>query len=381
MGTVSIPFDVAAARPDITNTPELVYINGTNFPPDGYAFPQSSAKAIYLRFNALQYGGGDLTLSVHWYSRAGSTTGNVTWSAALAAIGPGDAVSVEAKAFATNQAVTNAVSSTAKGLTQSTITISNLDGLINGDSAWIKITRTDTSMTGDAVFVDADLSYSDGNSGTPGSGDFVGPASSTTNALVRFANTTGKLGKNSPVVCDDSGNLTGVGTINGGNPITAPTLSTGDYIEWTGSAFVARFSKHAELTAAFTGYSTTQTAITGLTITLPRAGTYVFEARIVSSHSSTTATIAHSINFTGTVTRITSLQIVPTNVTAIRVDAITANGTAGTAVTRAATTAMPVILQGELVCSTSGDLQVRGQTSAATYTAAIGSCFTVRQVA
>lgn len=47
-----------------------------------------------------------------------------------------------------------------------------------------------------------------------GSGDVVGPASSTDNALARFDSTTGKLLKNSTVICDNSGNLTGVGTIN-----------------------------------------------------------------------------------------------------------------------------------------------------------------------
>ena len=43
-----------------------------------------------------------------------------------------------------------------------------------------------------------------------GSGDVVGPASSTDNALVRFDSTTGKLIQDSVVVIDDSGNLSGV---------------------------------------------------------------------------------------------------------------------------------------------------------------------------
>lgn len=47
-----------------------------------------------------------------------------------------------------------------------------------------------------------------------GSGDVVGPASSTDNAVARYDSTTGKLLQNSTVICDDSGNLTGVGTIN-----------------------------------------------------------------------------------------------------------------------------------------------------------------------
>lgn len=40
------------------------------------------------------------------------------------------------------------------------------------------------------------------------SGDFVGPGSATDNAVVRFDATTGKLGQNSLVTIDDSGNVT-----------------------------------------------------------------------------------------------------------------------------------------------------------------------------
>ena len=44
-----------------------------------------------------------------------------------------------------------------------------------------------------------------------GTGDFVGPASATDNAVVRFDGTTGKLGQNSTVTIDDNGN-TVIGT-------------------------------------------------------------------------------------------------------------------------------------------------------------------------
>lgn len=46
-----------------------------------------------------------------------------------------------------------------------------------------------------------------------GSGDFVGPASSTDNAVVRFDSTTGKLGQNSGVIVDDSNNISGIGSL------------------------------------------------------------------------------------------------------------------------------------------------------------------------
>ena len=44
-----------------------------------------------------------------------------------------------------------------------------------------------------------------------GAGDFVGPASSTDNAAVRFDSTTGKLGQNSSFIIDDTGHVSSFG--------------------------------------------------------------------------------------------------------------------------------------------------------------------------
>ncbi len=51
-------------------------------------------------------------------------------------------------------------------------------------------------------------------SGGGGSGDVVGPSSSTDNAVARFDATTGKLLQNSVVTIGDTGNVAGVGTLN-----------------------------------------------------------------------------------------------------------------------------------------------------------------------
>jgi hypothetical protein len=68
------------------------------------------------------------------------------------------------------------------------------------------------------------------------SGDVVGPGGSTDKAIARFDGTTGKLIRNSPVIVSDSGNLSGVGTVNGvsisahgsrHNPGGADPVSTG----------------------------------------------------------------------------------------------------------------------------------------------------------
>jgi hypothetical protein len=52
-------------------------------------------------------------------------------------------------------------------------------------------------------------------SGGFGIGDVAGPASATDNAVARYDSTTGKLIQNSVVVIGDTGDITGVGTING----------------------------------------------------------------------------------------------------------------------------------------------------------------------
>jgi hypothetical protein len=49
-----------------------------------------------------------------------------------------------------------------------------------------------------------------------GSGDVVGPSSSTDNALVRFDSTTGKLVQGSGAILDDSNNISGLGAISAG---------------------------------------------------------------------------------------------------------------------------------------------------------------------
>ncbi len=55
------------------------------------------------------------------------------------------------------------------------------------------------------------------NAGTGGTGDVVGPASSTDNAVARYDGTTGKLIQNSGVLADDAGNFTALSGTFGGS--------------------------------------------------------------------------------------------------------------------------------------------------------------------
>ena len=60
--------------------------------------------------------------------------------------------------------------------------------------------------------------------GGSGSGDVVGPASSTANALARYNLTTGKLIKNSVGILDDSGNLSGINNLSATGNLTLSGL-------------------------------------------------------------------------------------------------------------------------------------------------------------
>lgn len=64
-------------------------------------------------------------------------------------------------------------------------------------------------------------------SGGGGSGDVVGPASSTDNAIVRFDSTTGKLIQNSSVTISDSGQITASGTGAGSTIFGTSTIASG----------------------------------------------------------------------------------------------------------------------------------------------------------
>lgn len=82
-------------------------------------------------------------------------------------------------------------------------------------------------------------------SGGSGSGDVVGPASATDNALARFDSTTGKLIQNSSAVLDDSGNLSTNGLLLSGQ--TASRLAIFDGSKNVISADTATYPSLAEL--------------------------------------------------------------------------------------------------------------------------------------
>ena len=165
MATVTQQFDPGSAQFLSSSFPALVK-NGTNFPVIGLAFDAASAEAAFFAFRAVNYGSGNVTVSVDWYADTASS-GDVVWGAQLAAITPDtDTQDVETKSLATANTVTDShLGTTGQRLHRASITVSNLDSIAANDDVWLRLYRdaangSDT-MTGDAIVADIALSYSD----------------------------------------------------------------------------------------------------------------------------------------------------------------------------------------------------------------------------
>lgn len=169
MATVRQTLSLKSADTQTSAIPELYAVQGTNFPVIGArSFDGSSTERIFLKFMPYNYGSGDITVTIHWYA-ASATTGGVTWECALAAMTPNtDSGSVEAKAFATVATATDThLGTTAKRPMSVDVTLTGaaLDSVAAGDLAWLRVSRLPTdggdTMSGDAVLVGVDVSYSD----------------------------------------------------------------------------------------------------------------------------------------------------------------------------------------------------------------------------
>lgn len=91
--------------------------------------------------------------------------------------------------------------------------LSNITGYV---TAGTNITLGGTGTSGDPYVI---------NASAGGTGDVVGPASSTDNAVARFDGTTGKLLQNGVVTIDDSGNVAGVVGLTASGAIAANSAS------------------------------------------------------------------------------------------------------------------------------------------------------------
>lgn len=100
-----------------------------------------------------------------------------------------------------------------------------------------------------------------------GTGDVVGPASATDNAVARYDTTTGKLVQNSGVIIDDSNNITGVGTLASGNHTV-----TGTKIVASTSATALTVGANGATNPALTVDASTASSVTGISVKSAASG-------------------------------------------------------------------------------------------------------------
>lgn len=280
MATQSLQFDPKGFDLFSSNQPTLVLENGTTIPISGYLFT-TNGQIFFRKFTARAYLSGNLTCRIRWYSETAQTTGNVQLSAAIAAITPGDAQSVLTKALATATNTTTTVGGTGRLDNTTDVTISNLDSLAEGDDVWLAVSKIGGTITGGVVIVSVEILYA--ATGGTGAGNVSNAGASTDNAIARFDLATGQVLQNSGVIVDDSNNITGAGTYNG--------------------VTVDKHSKVAELSTAQNPASTTLANITGLSISLPRAGTYWIEGMLEVGLATSAQLVAFGINVSANFTR------------------------------------------------------------------------------
>jgi len=165
MATVKHRFGPRDAQYPATNYATYQSVSGTNFPVESLAFDQTTSETVYFQFPAVNYGAGNLTVTVQWYSSA--TSGGVVWGGSVAAITPNtDTTSIEAKAFATeNVSASDTVSTSSKALNETSFTISNLDSISSTDWCVLRLARkvadAGDTMAADALVVQVGIDYSD----------------------------------------------------------------------------------------------------------------------------------------------------------------------------------------------------------------------------
>lgn len=156
--------DPGSARFLGTSFPQYKEVLGTNYPVAGLYFVTGSVQRAYFRFKATNYASGNMSLKIEWYADTASS-GGVVWETAVATISPNaDTQDVETKGFdSVNTAADTHLGTTAQRLHEVSVSMSNLDGVADGDSCMLRVSRltTDASdnMAGDAVLYGLELSY------------------------------------------------------------------------------------------------------------------------------------------------------------------------------------------------------------------------------
>ncbi len=110
--------------------------------------------ALFGSILPAHYGGGDLTVELHWTSTS-ATSGNVRW---LAALEPTSGTDIDADNFGAASSGTTAAPASAGALTKTTLTVSaaSAGNPAAGDALRLKVTR-DADNAADTMTGDAEL--------------------------------------------------------------------------------------------------------------------------------------------------------------------------------------------------------------------------------
>lgn len=167
MATVKMQLSPEEALFPASSFPQFKVVQGTNFPVAGLYFDASAVEACYWKFIIPSYGSGNITANIYWYGDT-ATSGGVAFRTYIAAITPDtDSQDVETDSLASaNQVNDTHLGTTAQRIHKAVCTISNLDSVAADDFVTFKLDRyatdaTNDTMTGDAVVVAIELTYSD----------------------------------------------------------------------------------------------------------------------------------------------------------------------------------------------------------------------------
>lgn len=342
MPTVTHDFDALVAYNSGSNIAELYAPDLGQLGSPGWIFNANTLgnQAITFRFNAVDYSSGAMTVTVHFYGITASATGNLNLTATLASQQPNVSTETARNPVPGVTGTPNpiAISATQYAPQSVTLSVSNTDGAAAGYPCYLTIARADTAAF-EVVIYAVTVAYSDGQS--VGSGDVVGPASSTSGNLVTFNGTTGKLIQDSGVTVASLGDVDGPASAVSGN-IASYSGATGKIIQdsgvsatahaprhnvggadsmfpgtwvandratWNGTIWVPKLIRAVSIASTVvSGGSTGLADIPGLTITLPRAGVYRIGANVQYVISGTAALTYFAWNFTGTLTATNSIS-------------------------------------------------------------------------
>jgi hypothetical protein len=166
MATVRHVFEAGDGEFPSSNPAAPSLVQGTNFPVSGLAFDATTQETVFFRFPAVNYGSGNLTVTIEWYADTASS-GAITFGASLACITPNtDTQDIETKAFTTEDLASDThLGTTGQRLHTFDITVSDLDSIASGDSVFLRIRRAPAdagdTMTGDAIVTRVIVAYSD----------------------------------------------------------------------------------------------------------------------------------------------------------------------------------------------------------------------------